>query len=187
MEISNKVLFKEHQRLCRKCQSQYERKQTDYNDSFGRTYRKLGENGILSAYTIITNKYNRFDTLVNNGSKGKKSAVNETLVDTLMDLADYCFMTVMELQREAGIQEEDDLCDDVSEEVSELVSKRQRLVETSRIVCPDLAETTYSSESDTTEFQHNTGLATPTGGLKLQNIPHRAYVESGFSGRNADN
>lgn len=196
MEVDMKVLLREHNKLCHKCQKQYERKQTDYNDSFGRTYRKLGDNGIFSAYSIITNKYNRFDTIVNNGSKGKKTVVNESLIDTLMDMADYCFMTIMELQREAGIQDDDDDTDVAEEdEVTEVKVKeskvKKRLVESRTEV--DLTQTHIPTTTSTEILaDSNDSISIKTTNMNqeelrvIPNIPRRSEVEIDYINRVSD-
>lgn len=52
--------------------------------------------GIISALTRMSDKWNRIKSL----AQGAKNDVSdESLEDTLMDLANYCIMTVMELRR----------------------------------------------------------------------------------------
>ena len=90
---NNKV--QRHKELCIKLNKTYEAKNHDYGDSFGNTYKQLG---IASALVRISDKYNRLMSL----GSGKKQMVNdESLRDTLMDMANYCLMTVLELDREA--------------------------------------------------------------------------------------
>lgn len=82
-----------HSSLCDFIHNLYIRKNHDYGDSFGKTYESLG---IISAATRITDKYNRFIEL----AKGNQQQVNdETIRDTLIDMANYCLMTVIELDR----------------------------------------------------------------------------------------
>lgn len=90
-----------HAALCDFIHNLYARKNHDYGDSFGKTYETLG---LISAATRITDKYNRFIEM----AKGTKQLVNdETIRDTLIDMANYCLMTVMELDREATIETKD--------------------------------------------------------------------------------
>lgn len=70
----------------------YERKNHDYGDSFGETFRKLGP---VSAITRITDKYNRIVSLT---TKGEQKVDGEAIEDTLIDLANYAIMTVMEMR-----------------------------------------------------------------------------------------
>lgn len=74
--------------------SLYEKKNHDYGDSFGETFRKLGP---ISAITRITDKYNR---LVSLATKGEQQVNDEKLEDTLIDLANYAVMTIMEIRKQ---------------------------------------------------------------------------------------
>lgn len=69
----------------------YVAKNHDYGDSFGQTYHELG---IISAITRIRDKSNRLVSLTTKG----KQLVQESIEDTLLDLANYCIMTVIELR-----------------------------------------------------------------------------------------
>lgn len=71
----------------------YARKDTDYGDSFGRSVRKYG---LVSALTRISDKFNRLEQLVLNG--GNALVRDESLTDTLRDLASYCIMTIIALE-----------------------------------------------------------------------------------------
>ena len=69
----------------------YERKNHDYGDSFSDTFEKLGT---ISAVTRMYDKMNRIISLVTT----KEQKVNdESLRDTLIDLANYAVMTIMEI------------------------------------------------------------------------------------------
>lgn len=82
-----------HREICNQLNKIYEKKNHDYGDSFGNTYEKLG---IISAVTRITDKYNRLCSLAT-----KEAEVDdETIEDTLMDMANYCIMTLIERERE---------------------------------------------------------------------------------------
>lgn len=71
----------------------YERKNKDYGNSFGNTYERLG---IISAVTRIQDKTNR---LVNIVTGKKQSVIDESLRDTLIDLANYAVMTLIEMSK----------------------------------------------------------------------------------------
>ena len=80
-----------HENLCKEIHELYVKKNHDYGDSFGKTYKDLG---IISAATRISDKYNRFIEL----AKGNKPLVStETIRDTLIDMANYALMTIIEL------------------------------------------------------------------------------------------
>lgn len=71
----------------------YERKNHDYGNSFSDTFEKLGA---VSAVTRMYDKMNRIVSLVST----KEQKVNdESLRDTLIDIANYAVMTIMELDK----------------------------------------------------------------------------------------
>lgn len=73
----------------------YYRKNQDYGDSFGRIYNKRGA---LSALIRLEDKINRLDSIISND--GEVLVEDETLEDTLIDLANYSIMWLMELRGE---------------------------------------------------------------------------------------
>ena len=75
----------------------YEKKNADYGDSFGETYRRLG---LVSAVTRIQDKCNRLCNLAVN--KGRQRVEDESIRDTLIDLSNYAIMTLIELEEEAS-------------------------------------------------------------------------------------
>lgn len=71
----------------------YERKNHDYGNSFSDTFEKLGA---VSAVTRMYDKMNRIVSLVST----KEQKVNdESLRDTLIDIANYAVMTIIELDK----------------------------------------------------------------------------------------
>lgn len=77
--------------ICNKMVMTYRAKNHDYGNSFHNTFKKYG---IVSALTRMSDKFNRLDTLYDKND-GK---VNESIEDTLLDLANYAVMTLVELQ-----------------------------------------------------------------------------------------
>ena len=71
----------------------YERKKHDYGNSFSETFRKLG---IISAATRMLDKMNRIVSLV---TKDQQKVNDESLRDTLIDIANYAVMTIMEIDK----------------------------------------------------------------------------------------
>jgi hypothetical protein len=69
----------------------YEAKNADYGDSVGDTYKKFGD---VSFLTRITDKYNRILSLSNKGEYGQVK--DESLNDTILDMANYCILWVIE-------------------------------------------------------------------------------------------
>jgi hypothetical protein len=92
----NEVVVNKHMELCKELNDTYECKNKDYGNSFGDTYKKLG---IVSAITRITDKYNRLLSLCMKPEEERK-VKDESIKDTLMDMANYCLMTVIELEKE---------------------------------------------------------------------------------------
>lgn len=74
----------------------YIEKNHDYGNSFGETYHKLG---IISALTRISDKYNRLVSLAAKPEEERK-VKEESIQDTLLDMANYCIMTVIEMEVE---------------------------------------------------------------------------------------
>ena len=70
----------------------YERKNTDYGDSFSVSVRKYGN---IAALTRMSDKFNRIENLILNGNAQVK---DESLLDSLKDLGCYCVMTVMAIE-----------------------------------------------------------------------------------------
>lgn len=85
-----------HKELCEKLNKTYENKNSDYGDSFGETFNKLG---IISAVTRISDKYNRLVSLCTKSEEERK-VKDESIIDTLLDMANYCMMTVIELEKD---------------------------------------------------------------------------------------
>ncbi|NHI49126.1 DUF1599 domain-containing protein [Clostridium botulinum] len=82
-----------HKAICEGLNEIYRNKNHDYGDSFGETYKKLG---IISAVTRITDKVNRLQSLTVKDQKVK----DESIKDTLKDLANYSIMTLIELEED---------------------------------------------------------------------------------------
>ena len=79
------------ERLTEQLIETYKAKNKDYGDSFADSFREFG---ITSAVVRMNDKMNRIKSL----SKGEDRQVkDESLIDSLMDLANYALMTVIEL------------------------------------------------------------------------------------------
>lgn len=88
-----------HRAVCMELNVLYEKKNHDYGDSFHLSYL---EEGLAMSRIRLADKLNRFKSLSRNPEAMKVS--NESLRDTLIDLANYAIMTVLEL-------EEDEKCE----------------------------------------------------------------------------
>lgn len=70
----------------------YEKKNADYGDSFSKTYDEFG----LTASAIrINDKTERFKKLIKQDAQVK----DESIKDTLLDLANYAVLTLMEMSK----------------------------------------------------------------------------------------
>lgn len=83
-----------HKEICEVLNKTYEAKNTAYGDAFGKTFNELG---IISALTRMTDKFNRIKALA---LGAKNNVADEGIKDTLMDLANYCIMTLIEMEGE---------------------------------------------------------------------------------------
>lgn len=84
---------KKHQWLCKELNSTYIAKNKDYGNSFSKTFDEFGYT--MSAIRL-QDKLERFKRLISNTTQEVK---DESIRDTLMDLANYALMTVMELDK----------------------------------------------------------------------------------------
>lgn len=82
---------KAHKEICEYLNNLYERKNHDYGDSFHQTFV---EEGMAMARIRLGDKFSRFKTLT---LKGSQQVQDESVRDTLLDLANYAIMTVMEM------------------------------------------------------------------------------------------
>lgn len=85
----------DHKRICYELNAIYDRKNRDYGDSFSMSYKDYG---LIVAAIRIGDKYNRLHSLVSRASSPMVSG--ETVRDTLLGLANYAIMTVMEIDAE---------------------------------------------------------------------------------------
>ena len=81
----------EFKNITTKMSELYNAKNHDYGDAFGQTFAELG---VISAITRISDKTNRLKSLATKDQR----VDDERIEDTLMDLANYAVMTLIELQ-----------------------------------------------------------------------------------------
>ena len=84
---------KRHMDVCAELNMLYERKNHDYGDSFHKSFEEFG---LTMAAIRMSDKLNRFKTLI----RSQAQVEDESVRDTLMDLANYAILTVMELSQE---------------------------------------------------------------------------------------
>lgn len=92
-KVTNCDTVSKHKEICDKLNEIYEQKNRAYGNSFGETYAALG---IISAVTRISDKFNRLKTLAKNKDIPHG---DESISDTLLDMANYCIMTYMEVSK----------------------------------------------------------------------------------------
>lgn len=88
--------IKRHEELCQFIHNLYKAKNLAYGDSFGRSFNDWG---ISAAAIRITDKFNRF---INLAKHPEIDSGDEAITDTLLDIANYSLMTVMELEQKYG-------------------------------------------------------------------------------------
>lgn len=82
-----------HRAICEELNALYEKKNHDYGDAFHLSYL---EEGMAMSRIRLGDKLNRFKQLSKNPDS---QAVNdESIRDTLIDLANYAIMTVLEME-----------------------------------------------------------------------------------------
>lgn len=85
-----------HKEICEKLNKLYAAKNKDYGDSFGKGFEEYGP--IMPAIRL-DDKLQRFKQLIKNDAKVK----DESIIDTLMDLANYSIMTIIELEKDKEV------------------------------------------------------------------------------------
>lgn len=85
--------MKTFEQITKELNELYAKKNLAYGDSFSKTFKSLG---LISAVTRIADKFNR---LVNLATNKAIDNLGESIEDTLLDLASYCIMTIMELRK----------------------------------------------------------------------------------------
>ena len=81
-----------HKGICDEINDLYRRKNHDYGDSFHQTFL---EEGFAMSRIRLNDKLSRFKTL---SRKGAQEVSDESLRDTLIDLANYAIMTIVEME-----------------------------------------------------------------------------------------
>ena len=70
----------------------YHRKNADYGNAFSKSFQKFGMQSVLMR---LTDKYNRLESLTESGTAQVK---DESIEDTLMDMANYAILAIIELR-----------------------------------------------------------------------------------------
>lgn len=115
--------IEEHKKLVEFLHDVYVRKNHDYGDSFSRSF---GKYGITAALVRMEDKWNRLENLAGGA---KQRVPDEGLRDTCLDLANYCLMTVMELDRRKAVENQRVFEERISEAAAKLsiyMSEKER-------------------------------------------------------------
>lgn len=81
-----------HMQICKEMNELYKRKNADYGDSFSKTYEEYG--AVMLAIRL-EDKLQRFKRLI----KAKNQVQDENIQDTLIDLANYAIMGIIEIDK----------------------------------------------------------------------------------------
>lgn len=89
-----------HKQICDELNETYRCKNHDYGDSFHQTYL---EEGLAMARIRLSDKLNRFKTLsrLDLRDSDQQKVTDESMRDTLLDLANYAIMTVLEIDEDS--------------------------------------------------------------------------------------
>lgn len=88
---TNKV--EQHKFICDALNEIYRAKNKDYGDSFAKAYEKYGN------VSIILRMFDKFSRLEQLLLKGEREVKDEKVTDTLLDMANYSIMAIMELEK----------------------------------------------------------------------------------------
>lgn len=91
-----------YSRIVDKMQETFLAKNHDYGNSFATTWKEFGDKGPVTGVVQISHKYHRLLNL----TLGAKAKVDESIDDTLMDMANYCILTLMELEKDRARKNE---------------------------------------------------------------------------------
>lgn len=118
----------------------YKKKNVDYGNSFAEVYKELGfESGLVQ----ILHKVNRIKGIY---SKGKAEVENESIRDSLVDLANYALMTVVEMELEEN--KEDELIKNIKTLGLYAKSDNRKIKIGTSDGCWDIGEINKASESN---------------------------------------
>lgn len=83
-----------HEDICKELTETYKKKNADYGNSFENS---LDKHGLIAGIVRMDDKMSR---LISLNSKNKQLVLDESLRDTLMDLANYAIMSAMWLDEQ---------------------------------------------------------------------------------------
>ncbi|MDB6352707.1 DUF1599 domain-containing protein [Trichococcus sp. K1Tr] len=92
--VGDMTKVEQHREICERLNHLYAAKNKDYGDSFGDSFQ---EYGLTMPAIRLDDKLHRFKQLI----KQEAEVKDESITDTLMDLANYAIMTIIELENKA--------------------------------------------------------------------------------------
>lgn len=109
--------LEQHKILLQQIHDTYIKKNHDYGDSFSRSFKKYG---LVAAMVRMEDKWNRLDNMA---LGAEQKVADETIRDTLLDLAGYCVMTTMELDRQNDFEKQRSFEEQIRDEFLNTSSK----------------------------------------------------------------
>ena len=88
-----------HQAICKELTELYERKNADYGDSFAKARQEI-------PYYTLSKLFDKMERFKNLTLSGNRKVKDESIEDTLRDLANYCIMELVERQAKKTDDEE---------------------------------------------------------------------------------
>lgn len=95
IDISMETKVEKFEKIAKEMVETYSRKNHDYGDSFGESVKKYGP---IAGLVRMSDKWNRLNSLVMGGEAKVKE---ESIIDTLTDLACYAVMLRMEIESQS--------------------------------------------------------------------------------------
>lgn len=96
-QVDNVAMF---ENACKQMSNLYYKKNEDYGDSFSKSFK---EYGLTMSCIRLEDKLNRLKAFNKNG--GKIEVKSESIRDTLIDLANYAVMTIIEIDKMEKVEE----------------------------------------------------------------------------------
>lgn len=87
-------MIDKHMKICEKLNALYKLKNKAYGDSFHNTFKLYG---LIMVNIRLCDKINRLQNLIDDKNI---NYMDESINDTLMDIANYAIMTLMELEQQ---------------------------------------------------------------------------------------
>lgn len=93
-----------HANLCDKIHKLFTNKRSDYGPTTQETWQRFGPTSML---TRIYDKLGRIQTLFENGTLGiEQKVMDESIIDSFMDCANYCLIAILEMTKFNQINED---------------------------------------------------------------------------------